>query len=46
LLVGDDYYTTGVWSTVKAAFDDFFDALGFAALENEHGKCRVRKPPA
>ncbi len=45
LLVGHDYHTTGVWATVKAAFDDYFGALGLTALENENGKCRVRKLP-
>jgi hypothetical protein len=44
LLVGDDYFTTGVWASVRDAFDTFFGAMGFPALENRGGKCRVRKP--
>jgi len=43
LLIGDDYSTTGQFPTVRQAFDDFFGALGFAGLENEDGKCRIRK---
>lgn len=44
LLVGDDYFTNGQWVTVRAAFDDFFGAMGFPPIENTGGKCRITKP--
>jgi hypothetical protein len=45
LLIGDDYFTTGQWPTVRQAFDDYFGLLGMLpGLQNEDGKCRIRKP--
>jgi hypothetical protein len=44
VLIGDDYYETGMWASVRQAFDDFFGALNLVPIENIAGKCRVRKP--
>ncbi len=44
LLIGDDYYTDGMWDTVRKAFDEFFGVLDLMPLENVAGKCRVQKP--
>jgi hypothetical protein len=44
VLIGDDYLDTGMWASVRLAFDDFFGALGLTPIENIAGKCRVRKP--
>ena len=44
VLIGDDYYETGMWASVRQAFDDFFGALDLVPIENIAGKCRVRKP--
>jgi predicted O-methyltransferase YrrM len=43
-LIGDDYFTTGMWPTVRLAFDDFFRPLDLLPIEHGNGKCRVRKP--
>jgi hypothetical protein len=43
-LLGDDYFTDGMWPTVRQAFDDFFGPLNLVPIENIAGKCRVRKP--
>ncbi len=43
ILVGDDYYTSGVWPGVRQAFDNFFSALNLIPIEHEVGKCRVYK---
>jgi hypothetical protein len=43
-LLGDDYFTEGMWPTVRQAFDDFFGPLNLVPIENVWGKCRVRKP--
>ena len=44
VLIGDDYYETGMWASVRQAFDDFFGTLNLVPIENIAGKCRVRKP--
>ena len=44
VVIGDDYYETGMWASVRQAFDDFFGALDLVPIENIAGKCRVRKP--
>lgn len=44
LFIGDDYYTNGLWITVRQAFDDFFASFGLGVIENSEGKCRIRKP--
>lgn len=43
LMIGDDYYMDGRWPTVRQAFDEFFGELGLQ-IENDAGKCRIRKP--
>lgn len=44
LFIGDDYFTDGVWETVRRAYDDFFGALSLSPVENTNGKCRITKP--
>ncbi len=44
ILIGDDYFPTGMWPAVKSAFDDFFGPLNLLPIENISGKCRMRKP--
>jgi predicted O-methyltransferase YrrM len=44
VLIGDDYFETGMWASVRQAFDNFFGALDLMPIENVDGKCRVRKP--
>ncbi len=44
VLLGDDYFTDGMWASVRQAFDDFFGALDLLPIENINGKCRVSKP--
>ena len=45
LYIGDDYFMDGVtWPGVKRATDEFFADIGITDIENEGGKCRVRKP--
>ncbi len=44
VLIGDDYFTDGMWASVRQAFDDFFGALDLLPIENINGKCRVSKP--
>jgi hypothetical protein len=43
ILIGDDYLPDGYWESVRRAFDNFFGGLGLS-IENDAGKCRVRKP--
>lgn len=44
VLIGDDYYSNGVWPTVRQAFDDFFSGLKLLPIMHSEGKCRVQKP--
>jgi hypothetical protein len=43
-LIGDDYFESGMWPSVRQAFDEFFGPLNLRPIENIAGKCRVRKP--
>jgi hypothetical protein len=43
LLIGDDYHADGSFEGVRRAFDEFFAALGYPAIEHDGGKCRIRK---
>jgi predicted O-methyltransferase YrrM len=44
ILIGDDYHPSGnTWREVRAAFHDFFHTT---QLENQGGKCRIRKSSA
>jgi hypothetical protein len=44
VLIGDDYFETGMWASVRQAFDEFFGDLEVMPIENIAGKCRIRKP--
>jgi hypothetical protein len=46
VLIGDDYFETGMWESVRQAFDDFFGPLDLMPIENIAGKCRIRKDQA